>query len=296
MAISENQLDIWAKQGSITQSANTYKTIRSALDDVSAPYHSKDYNIFLQGSYGNDTNIYADSDVDVVIKLGSTYYSDLSNLDENELALYNSKRTDATYSYDEFKADVIRQLTARFGSNVKPGSKAIFVQGENSRRDADVIAAAEFRKYIRFHSFSNQNYIEGICFWTKDGIKIINYPKLHSSNCTSKHQATISWFKPVVRIFKNMRNSMIANGYIEEGLAPSYFLEGLLYNVPNDKFGVSYEQSLVAAINWISRADHTKLLCANEQYYLLHPTSPVTWRKESLERFLAAVIKFWKAY
>lgn len=296
MAISERQLDIWAKQGSVTQSANTYAAIRSALDDVSAPYHSKDYNIFLQGSYGNDTNIYADSDVDVVIKLGSTYYSDLSNLNENELALYNSKRTDATYSYDEFKADVIRQLTARFGSNVKPGSKAIFVQGENSRRDADVIAATEFRKYIRFHSFSNQNYIEGICFWTKDGVKIINYPKLHSSNCTSKHQATNSWFKPVVRIFKNMRNSMITNGYIEEGLAPSYFLEGLLYNVPNDKFGVSYEQSLVAAINWISRADHTKLLCANEQYYLLHPTSPVTWRKESLERFLAAVIKFWNAY
>lgn len=296
MAISESQLDIWAKQGSIIQSANTYAIIKSALENVSAPYYSKDYNIFLQGSYGNDTNIYADSDVDVVIKLESTYYSDLSNLSENELALYNSKRTAASYSYDEFKTDVIKQLRAEFGSNVKPGSKAIFVQGANSRRDADVIAAAEFRKYLRFQNFSNQDYIEGICFWAKDGTKIINYPKLHSKNCTTKHQATNSWFKPVVRIFKNMRNSMIGKGYIEEGLAPSYFLEGLLYNVPNDKFGMTYAQSLVEIINWISHADHSKLLCANEQYYLVHPTSPVTWRKEKLEEFLAASIKFWNAH
>ena len=97
MAISESQLDIWAKQGSVTQSANTYGTIRNALDNASAPYYSKNYSIFLQGSYGNDTNIYADSDVDVVIKLESTYYNDLSDLSTNELALYNSEAMNAAY-------------------------------------------------------------------------------------------------------------------------------------------------------------------------------------------------------
>lgn len=199
------------------------------------------------------------------------------------------------YSYNDFKSDVIKQLTAKFGSNIKSGSKAIFIQGENSRRDTDVIVAAEFRRYINYHGTSNQNYIEGICFWTKDGSQIINYPKLHSANCTSKHQATNMWFKPVVRIFKNMRNSMILKGYIQEGLAPSYFLEGLLYNVPNSKYGTSYTQSIIEAINWISQADKSNFVCANEQYYLLNPLSPVTWRKENLETFLSAMIKYWNA-
>ena len=122
MPITEAQLEIWSRQGSVSQSASTYETVRTALNDTSAPYYSKDYSIFLQGSYGNDTNIYADSDVDVVIKLESVYYSDLTNLTPHELTLYNSARTAGTYNFNEFKADVIRQLNSKFGTAVRPGS------------------------------------------------------------------------------------------------------------------------------------------------------------------------------
>ena len=40
------------------------------------------------------------------------------------------------------------------------------------------------------------------------------------------------------------------------------FLEGLLYNVPNDKFGTSYEDTFVNAYNWIINADSTEFVCA----------------------------------
>ena len=62
MGIPESQLERWSHQGSITQSSETYNTIRNVLDDAASPYAGKDYTIFLQGSYGNDTNIYAESD------------------------------------------------------------------------------------------------------------------------------------------------------------------------------------------------------------------------------------------
>ena len=39
-----------------------------ALHADDAPYAGKAYDTFLQGSYANDTNIYADSDVDIVIR------------------------------------------------------------------------------------------------------------------------------------------------------------------------------------------------------------------------------------
>ena len=40
----------------------------------------------------------------------------------------------------------------------------------------------------------------------------------------------------MVRVFKNMRNTMIEKGLLADGVAPSYFIEGMLSNVPNDKF------------------------------------------------------------
>lgn len=73
VAIPEAQLDTWSHQGSVTQSSQTFATIRRALESNDATYGSRDFAVFLQGSYGNDTNIYAESDVDVVIRLNSTF-------------------------------------------------------------------------------------------------------------------------------------------------------------------------------------------------------------------------------
>ena len=237
MAIPESQLDVWAKQGSITQSQSTYASVRGVLKRDVAPYASNDYGIFLQGSYGNDTNIYADSDVDVVIRIDSLFYRDISGLSESEKAAYNANFSESANSYAAFKADVTKHLTTHYGAAVKSGKKALFIQGNGSRRDTDVLPAAQYRKYHRFSSSRDQSYTDGIVFWTPDGADIVNYPKQHSENCTTKHQATNGWFKPTVRILKNMRNAMIAQGYIKDGLAPSYFLEGMLYNVPNGQFG-----------------------------------------------------------
>jgi hypothetical protein len=90
-----------------------------------------------------------------------------------------------------------------------------------------------------------------------------------------------------------MRNRMIDANYIKEGLAPSYFIEGMLYNAPDSSFGSSYGDTFSAAINWLLKADRSQLVCANEQYYLLNPTSPVTWRAEDCSAFLDAAVKFW---
>lgn len=295
MAISELQLDTWSHQGSVAQSATTYETLRRALDQPTAPYANRSYTAFLQGSYANTTNIYADSDVDIILRLESIYYSDLSELTPEDKAAYDFNFSLAQYSWAKFREEVIEQLTRIYGEAVNPGKKAIFVAGYGQRRDADILPAAEFRRYFEFASVTAQRYVEGICFWLPDGTQIVNYPKQHSTNCTAKHQHTGGWFKPVVRIIKNMRNTMTTRGLIVDGLAPSYFLEGMLYNVPNGLFGISYRQTLVNAMNWLHACDRSKLECANEQYFLIHATSPVTWRREQFEAFLDALISFWSA-
>jgi len=294
MAIPESQLETWSHQGSITQSSTTYNSIKKVIEAAETPYSSKKYSVFLQGSYGNDTNIYAESDVDIVIKLDSIFQSDLKELSQDEKDAYQSAYEDATYTYANFKKDVIGVLTDSYGDDVKVGDKAIAIAARGNRRKADVIACIQFRRYFKFRSTFDQSYEEGICFYNSKGEKIANYPKQHSKNLTQKHQSSDKWFKPMVRVLKNMRVKMIEDGYIGDGIAPSYFLEGLLYNVPNDKYIYSLQDCFINAINWIQdEADKEKLLCANEQYYLLRDNSNVCWPNENGEAFLNGVIDFW---
>jgi hypothetical protein len=93
-----------------------------------------------------------------------------------------------------------------------------------------------------------------------------------------------------------MRNGMASTGLIEKKIAPSYYLEGLLYNVPNDKFGTSYEDTFVNAYNWIINADSTRFVCANEQYYLLRDGSEVTWPVANGDAFLKRLAQYWKEW
>ena len=296
MPIPESQLDTWSHQGSVAQSSTTYKSVKGVLEATDTPYANRSYTSFLQGSYGNDTNVWADSDVDIVMRIDSVFYRDIEDLPADEKALYKVAFSDATYYYADFKQDVIAVLKKAYGDAVDPGNKAIFIAGNGTRRDVDVLVAAQFRKYRRFRSHTDQDYVEGICFWDGEGKQIINYPKQHSANCTTKHQGSAQRFKPTVRILKNMRNAMISDGYLSDGSAPSYYLEGMLYNVPASCFGTSWQDTVTAAINWLNEADQKKLLCANEQYFLLHPPSKVTWREEQFAAYLKAVIKYWNEW
>lgn len=181
--------------------------------------------------------------------------------------------------------------------DVTPGDKAIMIEARGNRRKADVITAIEFRRYFNFNNVYDQNYASGICFWDSKWNRIANYPKQHSANMTTKHQSSGLWLKPMVRILKNMRAKLVDDGVIEGKIAPSYYLEGLLYNVPDEKFTNDYEDCFVNAINWIQKdADKSKLLCANQQYYLLWDNSPTSWPKANCETFLKEVIKLWNEW
>lgn len=295
MGIPESQLDTWAHQGSVIQSRDTYATVKRALEASSAGYADKEYEIFLQGSYGNDTNIYSESDVDVVIRLDSTFYYDVSALSpEAQAAFHSYTGGAASYSCLDFKHDVVSALQSRFATDVAVGKKAVMIAASGNRRKADVIAATAFRRYRSFSSYRTDDYEPGICFFTDTGERIVNYPRQHSANLTARHQATNKWLKPTVRILKNMRRRMEAEGLIPVGLAPSYFLEGLLYNVPSEKFGASYENTIVNALNWVIDADRSKFVCANEEYYLLRNVAHVCWTPSDCDTFLEAVEKFWK--
>lgn len=296
MAIPESQLETWSHQGAVTQSSGTYQTIRNALLASDTSYADKDFKVFLQGSYGNATNIYAESDVDVVIRLDSICSSNITNLSIAEQQAYRGLFPNATYAFSDFKTGVLKTLVTRFGSKaVTMGCKAITIKAEGSRRSADVVVCYQYRSYKQFNASQPNDCTYGIIFPTPSG-DIINYPEQHSNYLTAQHQAAGQMLKPMVRILKNMRSYMVDNAMLVDGIAPSYYLEGLFYNVPATQYvSSSYGDTFCNGINWLLKADRSKLVCANWQYYLLGK-SAVQWNDADMGTFLTAVCKLWKEW
>lgn len=292
MAIPESQLETWSHQGSKTQSAQTYAEIKSVLEDRNAPYADLNFDVFLQGSYRNDTNIRSDSDVDIVICLTSAYFGDTSLLPINEKVEYQRNYIRSSYGFQDFQIHVLSWLTKHFGSNVRLGNKAIFVPGNHGRRDTDVLVCVAYYRYISYQP-KPIHCKPGICFLTKDGRRIINFPKQHGKNCTAKNQETSDRFKPNVRVLKNLRDAMIKEGELPANTAPSYFLEGMLWNVPKDEFASSYRDTFANYFYWLVNCDPRALKCANGLDPLIKSGADESWNIEDFLKFLKAAGRYW---
>jgi hypothetical protein len=304
MAIPEKQLQTWSNQGAVQTSANTHKSVVNCIDKVN---WNKDvnYETYLQGSYPNYTNIYGNSDVDLVVEFRSIFSKDLNRLSEAQKIEFDSKYADAKYTLASFKNAVIEQLKTCFGeSNVSVGNKAILIKGDSNRLDCDVIVCNPYRNYISYSS-NLEDYIEGIIFTTEHETPnraIINYPKVHLKNGSIKNQLenTRNNFKPTVRVLKNMKASMVEKSYIDKPLAPSYFLECLIYNSDNANFRKSsYAEIAVSIINQfhddLNNGKMEKYLVQNEQEYLFG-TKDQQWNIKEATLFVNQLVKFWNEF
>lgn len=304
MAIPERQLQTWSNQGAVQSSAATHKSVESCIKKVNWN-EDVHYVTYLQGSYPNYTNIYGNSDVDLVVEFRSLFSKNLTALSEEQKNAFNENYSDAKYTLAAFKKSVVEQLKSCYGSdNVEVGNKAILVKGEGSRLDCDVVVCNPYRKYISY-SATNENYIEGILFKTEKETPnktIINYPKVHLKNGSIKNDRanTNGNFKPTVRVLKNMKASMIDKGYITKELAPSYFLECLIYNSENSNFRFNtYQEIAVSIINQFStdlkNGAMANYLVQNEQRKLFG-SEDQQWNIEDATTFVNQLIKFWNEY
>lgn len=293
MGIPESQLETWSHQGATKTAKTTHESIRNALNS-SEHLDTLNYEVYLQGSYKNSTNIRGDSDVDIVVQLNSVFYHALTALSEYEKILFNQTYPNATYLWPNFRTDILGALRTYYGTSViSEGNKSIKIAGGSNRLPADLVVCLQYRKYINFRNLDDEQYIEGIAFYSlNDNRFIINYPKLHYANGTEKNTKCKEWYKPTVRVFKNARTYIIDKGIISEMLAPSYFLECLIYNAPDKKFGRSFQHTTYELLNWLSDTEIEDLMCQNEQL-LLFGNTPEQWSFDSANKFIQKLIELW---
>jgi hypothetical protein len=286
MGIPESQLETWAHQGAVATAKKTHESIRSVLNSFDWP-DGVNFEIYLQGSYKNDTNIRSDMDVDVVIQLNSIFNSNLTEEQKAYLGLSPS-----SYNWGDFRSDILDILRDYYGFGmIVEGNRAIKIKASAGRLPADVLVCSTYRKYKSLSAF---DYIDGVTFWTRiENRQVVNYPKAHYENGVKKHQYTANHYKPTVRMFKNIRNYLEEKHYLTKGLTPSYFLECLLYNVPDEMFDNSFQDTFCNAINWLAEEKLDNFVCQNE-HVLLFGNTPEQWTAASAEAFIKSAINLWK--
>jgi Nucleotidyltransferase domain len=113
MAIPESQLETWARQGAIATAKATHESIRRVLGEASS-LRRLDFEVYVQGSYKNDTNIRGDSNVDIVVQLNSSCHSDRSGLTDPQSFLQQQRYPPATYQWADIRRDVLGVLRAYY--------------------------------------------------------------------------------------------------------------------------------------------------------------------------------------
>jgi len=287
MVISNKQLETWAHQGSITASKSSHESIRACLSKYYFP-EGVTYDDYLQGSYRNSTNIFGDSDVDLVVELTSAYRYNIDKLTQEENKKF-LERSNSEYSLFDFKKDILNALRENYdNSNIEEGSKSIKLKKDSVSIDTDIVVSMKYRYF-----FSLDNYVEGISFYSnKDYRWIYSYPKQHYDNGLVKMSNTDGNYKPFIRICKNIRSTLEEDGYISDNLINSYQIESLIFNVPNNLFSGTYQEIFYKIFSHLERADISKYQCQHELYSLFGDSLD-QWNIDDAKKFINKVIKLW---
>jgi hypothetical protein len=288
MALSSEQISKWSRRGDPIHAWYSYEMVRGSLTQGRL---EGTWSVYPQGSYANKTNIAADSDVDLVVALTSSFYPDKADLSLIESEEYDKYYERADRTWRDFRDAVTRILRQDF--YVVEGSKAVKVRSGLIRLPADVLIALEHRRYKSFPSLEGQIFVDGVQFYRSGNHKIVNFPKQHMEACATKECRTGWNYRNVVRVAKNARNALIADdsSQVGPGTAPSYFLESLLWNVPDSCFSSDPDDAYPQAIRWLdaNQSELWKMEFPNGKGRLFGNTSDASWSRSSATQIISGL-------
>lgn len=209
---------------------NAEVAVRKAIK-ANSQLAAMDISIIPQGSYKSKTNVKNDSDVDICVRLNSTFFPRYPQGKTKE----HYGNIAGSISFGEFKNLVQKALEDYFDTeDVTRGNKAFDVHSNSYRVDADVVPAFAYRYY--YDTGYDWHQPEGICFLADDGTKIINWPHQTYENCKNKQEATGQRYRKVARILKRLRNKMQDENIYAAKDIPSFLIQSMVWSAPDDHF------------------------------------------------------------
>ena len=284
----EEKLISWTKPSSETEQEKQERTERMIREAISShnAFDNCSLTVFTKGSYANNTNVQVDSDVDIAVECTEVIYWEKSE----DCNYKGGSPYTGIWTPQKLRDELILALKSKFPNQIDTsGSTAIQINSSSARVNADVVPCFSYKYYTIY------SYIKGTKIFKTDGGKTVNYPMQQLENGIEKNNRTNRLYKRAVRILKRTANEMSKNGIFKE--IPSYFVECLVYNCPDNLF---------ENLNWTERIKNL-LICiynntkneepkenrwleVNASFYLFHPKQK--WTRKDAEEFAIASWKY----
>lgn len=223
----ENRLIGWTKPSSDSEQGKQERTERMIHEAIVShkAFDNCELKVYTKGSYANNTNVRSDSDVDIVVECTEAFYSKTSHGVNKPITIPYT----GIWTPDKLRKELVLAMETKFGKQVdSTGSTAIQINSTSARVDADVVPCFTYRYYTK------TGFIEGTKIFKKDGSSLVNYPQQQLDNGIAKNKRTNLSYKKGARLLKRIENEMAKEGKFRE--LPSYFMECLAYNCPDEVF------------------------------------------------------------
>lgn len=275
MTTLEERLKSWTGPSSNTEQEKQERAERMVREAIGShpAISGVTLRVFAKGSYKNNTNVRADSDVDIAVEFRDKFY--WNSHDGNRPS--SVEPYTGAWTPEQLRSELIAALKAKFPGDVDASGKTAIKVGHNTARvDTDVVPCFSYRYY-----FASGNYREGTRVFKVDGSTVDNYPVQQYENGVAKNNETGRSFKGAVRILKRLENVLVERSEIEP--LPSYFMECLGYNVPNAILTrTTWKSTMEGALTHIYNAlegpepETGRWMEVNDIKYLFHPQQPWT--------------------
>ncbi|WP_081596622.1 nucleotidyltransferase domain-containing protein [Pseudomonas nitroreducens] len=280
----EEKLAGWIGPSSTTEQDKqdrTERMIREAIN-AHAAFDDCSLNVFVKGSYANNTNVRSDSDVDIAVECTDVRYWE----EETQGIHTPGNPYTGIWTPAKLRSELVSALKAKFPEQVDDsGTTAIQINSNSARVDADVVPCFSYVYYMEQESRS------GTKIFKTDNSSIVNYPVQQLRNGIAKNNSTNYSYKKIARILKRLENEMAENGKFRE--LPSYFMECLAYNCPNSLFSYPTWTECVREVLihiWSSlegaEPETNRWVEVNECFYLFH--SGQKWTRNDGREFANA--------
>lgn len=280
----EEKLSGWTGPSSDTEQDKqdrTERMIRQAIDSHEA-FINCSLKVYAKGSYANNTNVRSDSDVDIAVECTEVLY-----WEEEEPGISTpGKPYEGIWTPAKLRSELVAAMKAKFPGQVdSSGTTAIQINTNSARVDADVVPCFSFRYYMKSGSR------DGTKIFKTDGSNIVNYPVQQKENGAAKNKRTGYAYKKGARLLKRIENAMAEDGEFHE--LPSFFMECLAYNCPDNVFSHStWTECLRAMLLHIwynlqgDEPTSGRWLEVNECFFLFHKNQK--WTREDGREFAKA--------
>jgi len=182
-----------------------------------------------------------------------------------------------------YRDQVLKALRATYGTKaVTSNRKSLKLAKGKIPASADVVVTLRYETGIAF-------YLPGEHRW------VVSYPEQHHARGLKKEQATEGRYKRTIRMLKTARNHLVKNDAIRDGTAPSYFIECLLYNVPDNLFKADYTQTYSGIVAYL-RSANLKQFNSQNGIRQLFGKSKDLWNVGDAQKFILALERMLKKW